>query len=229
MINTTNIQTTGTGSGVPKTISPGNVQAKLNGLTLENPSFKPDSIFVILALETVAPSEDFEGFFIDKDDESKGRYAGQVGRVKATEWPFADGTTKSGYEVSQLNDMKAFIKQLCDALSCADWLIAQNNKHETIESLYQQFDKDKPFVGKYINWCIAGKEYQNKSGYTAHDLFLPKFTKDGVPFEAKDVAKSKLITFNSADHIKKKKVSESVTSFSSGDDTPTAAGPEFDL
>jgi hypothetical protein len=228
MINTTNIQTTGTGSGVPKTISPGNVEAKLNGLTLENPSFKPDSIFVILALETISPSEDFEGFFIDKDDESKGRYAGQVGRVKATEWPFADGTTKSGYEVSQVKDMLAFMQNLCDAFGCRDWLTAQNEKHSTIESLYQQFDEDKPFANKYINWCIAGKEYTNKSGYTAHDLFLPKVTKDGVSFEAKDTAKSKLFTFNPAEHIRKKKISEPINSFGAGDDTPTTAG-DFDL
>jgi len=84
-------------------------------------------------------------------------------------------------------------------------LNSQEEKHSTIESYYTAFAKDKPFGDTFYRFCIAGKEYTNREGYKAHELFLPKYSKDGVPVEKDSVQVSKLIKYNPADHIRRKK------------------------
>ena len=86
------------GSGLPKTISPGNNTVKVNSVHLDEFKFIPGAYHLMLNVET-KPIEGFEGFMIDKDDESKGHYAGQIGRVKAAQYAFADGKTKSGVPI----------------------------------------------------------------------------------------------------------------------------------
>ena len=88
------------GSGLPKTITPGNHVLKINSIELEDFKFIDNAYHLMLHVET-APIEGFEGFMIDKDDESKGRYAGQIGRVKASQYAFADGETKSGIKIQR--------------------------------------------------------------------------------------------------------------------------------
>jgi len=78
----------GTGSGMPKTIAPGNHVLKVNSIHLEEFTFIDGAYHLMLNVET-PPIDDFEGFMIDKDDESKGHYAGQIGRVKASQYAFA--------------------------------------------------------------------------------------------------------------------------------------------
>ena len=108
---------------VNKTIQPGNIEAKLNNIELHQPPFlEADSgYYLCLNLETTKPTDDFEGFLIDKDDASKGKYEGQVGRVKASKWPYKDGTTKSGIEISRDNEMMKVMKSLCEALKLMTW------------------------------------------------------------------------------------------------------------
>lgn len=198
-LDTKNIKGGGTG-GTPKTLGPGNVVCKLNGITVEDFTLKPGAVHVMLHLEGPDQGPDFEGFWLNKDDQSLGRHKGQVARVKASEWAYADGTTKSGIAVSKENEILKFIKNLCIAFGCSDWLVAQDGKHETIESLVNALNMDKPYGEKAIEFCIAGKEYTNKNGYTDYDLFLPKYSKAGAAFG------TKVVTFNPEEHIKKKKV-----------------------
>ena len=172
--------------------------------------------------------EDFEGFFIDKDDPTQGRYKGQVGRIRFSEFPYADGETKSGIIIKRDDEILKAINNICKALSMQSWLEGQDNKHDTIQSLVSQLNADKPFTGKYLRACIAGREYQNKQGYTNHDLYLPKWSKEGLAYESADVeeALSKVVKFNVDVHIKKSKT-DVVQSF--GDATPTTSNVAGDF
>lgn len=217
-LNTKDIKTQGEG-GLPKTLQPGNVTCKINGVRLEEFKFIKGALHIILSMEG-QELENFEGFFIDKNNEKLGRHKGQVGDVKAAEYAYADATTKNGNEINRDAEMLKFLKNLCVALEIDNWLVAQNDKHDTIESLFNAFNKEKPFANKFITYCIGGKEYTNKNGYTSYDLFLPKFAKGSSPF-GKNVA-----TFNAADHIRKKKLSDQVIDFGS---SSSAANDDFQL
>lgn len=214
-LDTKNIKGGGDG-GVPKTIHPGNHKCKVNSVHLEEFKFKPGSYHIILGLETEDKGPDFEGFMIDKNNESLGRHKGQVGKVKSTEWAYADGTTKSGVEISRDGEILKFMKNFCTALGINKWLEDQDGKHDTIEQLVEAFGKEKPFADKFIDFCIGGKEYTNKNGYTDHDLFLPKYSKAGAAYGAK------VVTFDPVEHIRKKKV-EAVNEF--GNEDNTLSGP----
>ncbi len=120
------------------------------------------------------------------------------------------------------------MKTLCDALGQSAWLVDQNDKHDTIESLIKTFNKDKPFKGIFMNFCIAGKEYTGKQGHTNYELFLPKFNKSGAPFEALDVTPSKLATFVTTEHIEKSNAPSEVANFESGEHTDNTS-TDFNL
>ena len=226
-LNTKDIKT---GGGASKTLEPGNQQCKINGVELEEFKLKEGAYNLILHMEGPDLGASFEGFFINKDDESIGRHKGAVGKVKAGEWAFADGTTKSGIEVSRDQDILKFLKSLCTALGAAasKWLIDQDGKHDTIESLVGVFNTDQPFKDKFLNYCLAGKEWKDKKGYTRYELFLPKFSKSGVPFEITTAKPSKLIRYNDVDHLKRAKVTE-VTEFGNSNETPLEGGAQEDF
>ena len=227
-LSTKNI-TTG-GDGVSKTLEPGVALCKINGLSLEEFKFKDGAYNVILHLEGEDLGSGFEGFFIDKDKPELGKHKGKVGNVKGTEWAFADGETKSGVQVSRDMEMLKWLKQFCTSIGCLKWFDSQDEKHDTIESLFATFSKDKPFKDNFYAFCIGGKEYTNRGGYTAHDLFLPRYGKEGVPVELDNASPSKLLKFKPEDHIKKRKV-EPVNEFGGDTSTPgiSTDGADFDL
>ena len=221
-LNTKDIKTGG--GGLPKILQPGNAVCTITSAVLEPFKFKAGGYHILLNMEGPDLGPDFEGFFIDKNNEALGRHKGQVGRVNSGEWAFADGKTKGGIEILRDEEILKFMKNLCGALGIAKWLTDQDGKHDTIEQLILAFDKEKPFAGKKIEYCICGKEYVGKNGYTNHELFLPKFSKAGIPFGA-----ARVLKFNPDEHIRKKKV-ENVAEF--GEDTNTLEGPapsEFKL
>jgi len=222
-ISTKNIPTGGTGS-TPKNLSPGNTVAKINDITLEPFTFKEGAYHVILHLEGTDRGSEFEGFFINKDKPELGRYKGQVGRVKSGEWAYADGETKSGIKISRDTEILKFISNICKEIG-TDWLQKADGRYNTIEEFIKGFNQDKPFKDTWFNFCLGGKEYQNKEGYTAYDMFLPKYAKGAAPFEICDKENSKIMKFNEAEHIKKKKV-EPVAGFNS---PTTAASADFEL
>jgi hypothetical protein len=203
-LSTKNIKTDGEGV-VSKTLDPGINLCKINNVTLEEFKFKAGAYNIMLSLEGEDLGEGFEGFFINKDKPELGRHKGRISNVKATEWAFADGETKSKIPVSRDKEMMKFLKQLCASLGCLSWFDAQDEKHPTIESIYTAFNKDKPFKDEFFRFCIGGKEYTNRGGYKAYELFLPKYSKEGTPIEKDDVSTSKLIKYNEAEHIRKKK------------------------
>lgn len=213
------------GNGLPKTIAPGNHTLKINSVVLEDFKFIDGAKHLMLNVET-APIDGFEGFMIDKDNPDAGHYAGQIGRVKASQYAFADGKTKSGVEIQRDRSILVFIQNLCKALDTNDWFVAQDNKHDTIEEFVEAFNNDAPFKDKYLDMCVAGKEYEGKSGYTNYDMWLPKGSKDGYAYAAKG---GKVLAFNEIDHLKKLEV-KPVESFGDDDlDVPTRVSSDFSL
>lgn len=210
MISTKNIKESGSSSSVSKTLSPGNATVKIYNIRLEATPYNKEAYNIILDVEGPALGSDFEGFYVDKDFPDMGRHEGQVGRVKLTEFPFADATTPKGNVIVRDEEILKAIKNLCKETGCAAWLDAQDEKHDTVDSLINQFNHDKPFANKFLRTCIAGKEYQNKAGYTNHDLYFPKWSKDGIAYESANVdeVKSKVVKFNTDVHIKKNKTVE---------------------
>lgn len=213
------------GSGLSKTFSPGNQKLKINSVKLEPFRFIEGAYHLMLNCET-EKIEGFEGFMIDKDDSSKGNYEGQIGRVKASQYAFADGTTKSGIQVYRDKSLLLFMRNLCKALECEDWFSAQDNKHDTIEEFVAAFDEDAPYAGKWLDICVAGKEYQNKSGYMAYDMWIPKPIKGALSFSKADSGKT--MKFNEVDHLKKMEI-KPVDEFDTDEDLVTEAGSDFDL
>ena len=202
------------GNGVAKIITPGTHVVKINSVLIEkcHPTIlaqSPDAVDVIINVET-KPLEDFVGFQIDKDDASKGNYAGQIGRVKASEWPFKDGVTKTGHKVSREKNLLQFMMNLCINLNVLDWWNNQDGKHDTIEDLYEAFKIEKPFADKWYNATIAGTESVNNAGYPTYYLNVPQKIGNKRFFEPVEVPanQSNLVTYNPTLHLKQKQNKE---------------------
>jgi hypothetical protein len=213
MISTKNIPA---GGLTPKIIQPGNVDCKINAVTLDKVPYKEGAYHINLHLETEPLGDGFEGFLVDKDNPDGPRYEGQIGRVRMSEWPYSDGETKSGIIITRDIEIVKAIQNICRQTDCMKWFDAQDGVHATIEDFVEQFNSDKPFKDAFVKFCIAGREYMNKAGYMNYDLYLPKSSKGQFNMQKQGPA-SKIMTFNEAEHIKKAK-SETVSSFSAGSD-----------
>ena len=209
----------GGSSSLPKTINPGNKVLKINSLELEDFKFIGGAYHLILHVET-EPIVGFEGFAIDKDNPEKGHYAGQIGKVKASQYAFADGETKSGIKIQRDRSILIFLQNFCKTLGINEWMQAQHNKHETIEDFIAAFNKTAPFKDKYLEFCIAGKEYVGKTGYTNYDMWLPKAEKGKYAFG--EVEEGKVIIYDESVHLKKLE-NNNVASF--GDDDTDFSSP----
>jgi hypothetical protein len=215
----------GGGSSLAKTIAPGNHVLKVNNIELEDFRFIDGAKHLILHVET-EPIEGFEGFLLDKDDESKGRYTGQIGRVKASQYAFADGETKSGIKIQRDRSVLIFLQTLSKALGVNDWFAEQDGKHETIEDFVDAFNIQAPIKDKYLRMCVAGKEYLNKAGYTTYDMWLPKA--DNKKYALTELNSDKVITFDETKHLKKLEVKD-VNNFGNDDFTSPDISSDFSL
>jgi len=204
----------GEGGGMAKTIAPGNHRLKINSLVLEDFQFIDGAKHLVLNVET-EPIEGFEGFLIDKDDESKGKYAGQIGRVKASQYAFADGQTKSGIKVQRDRSLMMFLANLSKTCGIMKWFEEQDNKFNTIEEFVKNFSDNAPIKDKYLDFCVAGKEYENKSGYTAYDMWLPKAENNKYAYGEEN--SEKILKYDESKHLKKLEV-KPVENFGDDDD-----------
>lgn len=200
-----------------KTLSPGNTSAKIYDVTLK-PGYNQGSYYLVLNLEGAPISSDFEGFFIDPKDESKGRHEGQVGRVRFSQYAYETKTLPSGAKVDRDQNILKAIMTLAKALNVLDRI--NEIEADTIE---QYVEMAKPILcnDTYLHYCIAGKEYTNKEGYTAYDLFLPKLSGKKYAFSAEEKS---VLTFDESTHIlaEKKKTAETM-------DQPFEPKSEFDF
>ncbi|MCX6195552.1 MAG: hypothetical protein NTY55_02715 [Flavobacteriia bacterium] len=225
-LSTTDLSTGG--SGLPKTLAPGNHLLKINSINLDDYSFIPGAKHLMMHVEG-EPIDGFQGFLVDKDDESKGHYAGQIGRVKASQYAFADGETKTGIKIQRDRSIMMFMQNLCKTLGINDWFVAQDNLHDTIEDLIKAFNNTAPFKDIYLDFCIAGKEYVGKTGYTNYDLFLPKSDKGRYSFG--EEAGGKVLTYDEKIHMVKAKTTE-VNNFGDDDEDlsiPSKTSSDFSL
>jgi hypothetical protein len=97
---------------------------------------------------------------------------------------------------------------------------SQHNKHDTIEEFVEEFNKTAPIKDKYLEFCVAGKEYVGKTGYTNYDMWLPKAESGKYAFGESE--EGKVIVFDEAKHLKKLENKE-VSNF--GDDDDGFSGP----
>jgi hypothetical protein len=215
------------GSGTPKTIGPGNHTLKINSITLEDFQFIDGAKHLMLHTET-EPIEGFDGFFIDKDDESKGHYLGQIGRVKASQYAYANGETKSGIKIQRDRSLMMFLANLSKSYGITGWFEEQDNKFNTIEDFVKNFSDNAPIKDVYLDFCVAGKEYENKSGYTAYDLWLPKSENNKYAYG--DLDSERILKYDEAKHLKKIEI-KTVDKFGDDDDftKPTKGTSDFSL
>ena len=197
MLNTKDMSA---GSGRTKPVlDPGNHVVKINSITLDQTPYDADSYNIHLHVETAPIGGDFEGFFRDYNDQSKGRYDGQIGRVRISPFPFKDTTLPSGREISRDQEILKHMITLAETLDMRDALDSINA--ETIEDFMRECD-DLMGGSKLINMCIGGREWENKEGYVNNDLYLPRISKDGIAMEALDKENSRLLQFDRAVHVK---------------------------
>jgi len=226
-LSTTDLTTEGgSGKGMPKTIGPGNHELKINNIRLDSFRFIEGAYHLILDMET-RPIDGFEGFLRDRDDESKGKYEGQIGRVKASQYAFADGETKSGIKIQRDRSILMFLKNLSNALGITDWFTEQDNKHETIEDFVKAFNDTAPYQDKYLYTCLAGKEYENKSGYIAYDCWFAKAKNKMYGYTPNVEA---VQVYDESKHLRKIE-NKPVESFGSDDDLsiPMKTSADFNL
>ena len=200
MLNTKDMSA---GSGRTKPVlDPGNHKVKINSITFDQTPYDADSYNIHLHVETAPVGGDFEGFFRDYNDQSKGRYEGQIGRVRISPFPFKDTTLPSGREINRDQEILKHMITLAETLDMREGLDAI--EATTIEEFMK--DCNDLFTGEkgsaFINMCIGGREWENKEGYVNNDLYLPRISKDGIAMEAIDKENSRLLKFDRAKHVK---------------------------
>ena len=194
-------------------------------MELEEFKFINGAFHLILHVET-QPIEGFEGFALDKDHPEKGHFAGQIGRIKASQYAYADGETKTGIKIQRDRSILIFLQNLCKTLGINEWMQAQHNKHDTIEDFVEAFNQSAPIKDKYLEFCIAGKEYVGKTGYTNYDMWLPKAEKGKYAFG--EVEEGKVIRYDESKHLKKLETTE-VSKFGDDADDFSSNKPSTDF
>jgi len=224
MISTKKTDSEGNDNFINKSLQPGNTVIKVTRIYLDEFPFEENAYNLILEAQGV-DLDNFEGFNIDNNDESKGKHKCQVGRIKSNQWAYVNKQLNDEITIIRDDEIVKFLRAFCFCTDTTDWLDSVDDKYETIEELVAAFNDDYPFKDKWLNVCIGGREYQNKAGYTAYDLFFPKFTRNGVPFESINIehSDSKVYTFDDKEHIKRKEVKE-VDSFE-----PEKKNDDFEL
>ena len=225
MLNTKDMSA---GSGRTKPVlDPGNHVVRINSITLDQTPYDTESYNIHLHIETEPIGDTFEGFFRDYNNQSLGRYEGQVGRVRISPFPFKDTTLPSGREISRDQEILKNMITVAETLDMRDGL--DSIEADTIESFMTECNK---LMGgsKLINMCIGGREWENKEGYINNDLFLPRISKDGIAMEGLDKENSRLLQFDRAVHVKALVKKDAPTN---GTDTPfkadSGSGTDFEL
>jgi len=217
MLNTKEVDAKPTGGFIPKNLQPGNVICKINHIKTIPAVFggKPgNDLHIVLELEGEDLGASFEGYLIDKDKPELGRYKGQVGTVKASQWSYRDFQPANGDLIERDKEMIRWLKVLCIELGFPNWVDETNDKHNfaKIEDLFVQFEKEQLFKDQWFTFCICGKKYMKQNNFPAYELFLAKPSSLGRAF-CKDAAKVQ--TFNKAVHTIEPKPKD-IASFGEG-------------
>lgn len=213
------------GGKLPKSFGPGNHVAKILHIECRQPIWlKPGEnpqYEIIMDLETAPIGGDFEGWFIDKNNEAKGKFLGQTGRVKSRQWPYKDGSwknPKTGKEVifDAVEDALVFIKMIEEECG-TDFLVRTSGQFDTIEECVAGFNKEKPFKDVFFYWCIGGQAKMKDDGHFKYFMYLPKY-ETGFKLFAKEEDKSDVLPYDADRHVEKEDEPKSVGKFTPGDD-----------
>lgn len=191
MLNTSGMSA---GSGKEKPVmGPGNQVVKINSITFDVTPYAADAFNIMLHVESEPMEGEFQGFLVDPNNPNGPRYAGQVGRVRFSQYAYKDAILPNGNEISRDTEvMKAMI-----------FLSEQIGKRTELDAIQANTIED--FMVKcnvvlsgptYMNVCLGTREWENKEGYVNNDLYLPKMSKAGIPLEALGVENSRLIKYN---------------------------------
>ena len=188
------------GSGKARPLmGPGNTIVRINSITMDKTPWDAEAFQIHLHMESQPVGGEFEGFLRDQNNDSLGRYEGQIGRVRMSPFPYKDTTLASGREIQKDQEiLKAmiFVSEVLDKRTALDSIEAA-----TIEDFIGGCNK--LFANsEFFNVCLASREWENKEGYINNDLYLPKLSKDGIPMEATDKENSRLISFDKAAHVR---------------------------
>ena len=201
MLNTKDMQV---GSGKARPImGPGNREIKINRISYDVTPYDKEAHNIMLHVEGRPEGGDFEGFLRDKDNESLGRYEGQVGRGRVSPFPFKNTTLPSGREINKDQEILKSMIFLGEVLNMRDDL--DSIEAETIEDFMTQCaslftNNEKGSI--WINTCLASREWENKEGYVNNDLYIPRMSKDGVGLENLEVEDSRLLKFDQSTHVR---------------------------
>lgn len=215
------------GSGKEKpVIGPGNQVVKINSITFDVTPYAADAYNIILHVESEPMEGDFQGFLVDPNNPNSQRYAGQVGRVRFSQYAYKDAILPNGNEISRDTEvMKAMI-----------FLSEQIGKRTELDAI--QANTIEEFMTKcnsvlsgptFLNVCLGTREWENKEGYINNDLYLPKLSKAGIPLEALGVENSRLITYNINDKNHYRPVVKKDVPTTNAFEPAQAAGDDFDL
>jgi hypothetical protein len=201
MLNTKDMSA---GSGRPKPVmSPGNHKVKINSITFDKTPYDSEAYNIMLHVETEPVTGDFEGFYRDVNNQSLGRYEGQVGRIRISPFPFKSTTLPSGREINRDQEVLKSMITLAETLNMRDEL--DSVEAETIEDFMKECNTlftNGEKGSNFINICAGSREWENKEGYINDDLYLPRMSKDGIPMEAIDTENSRLLSFDKATHVR---------------------------
>jgi hypothetical protein len=218
------------GSGkVKPVIDAGNQELKINSITLNAPPYDKEAYDLQINVESRPVTGEFEGFLHDANNPNGPRYEGQVGRVSFQRYAFANTTLPSGREINRDAEIMKSLIYMAEQ-------IGKRSELDAIEAqTIEQFVTSASAIlsgDTYYNFCIAGREWENKEGYINLQLFLPKRSRDGVLIERLDVDNSNIVTFDRAKHIvalKNKSTNTATTTSTFEPVAGTVSGDDFDL
>ena len=227
MLNTKDMQV-GSGKARP-VLGPGNHEIKINRITYDITPYDSEAHNIMLHVEGRPQGDDFEGFLRDMQNESLGRYDGQVGRVRMSPFPYKNATLPSGREINKDQEILKSMIFLGEVLNMREDL--DSIEAETIEDFMTQctslFTNDEK-GSVWINSCLASREWENKEGYVNNDLYIPRISKDGVGLEKFDIENSRLVTFDASVHVRPIAKKKETTNFEPKENG-SAAGGDFEL
>lgn len=204
------------GTGVPKVIQPGNIVARVYDIKIDIPPYDPNAMNLVLYLETAPITEaNWEGLPINKDNPDLGNFSGQVARVQTQQYSYNDYTNKDGVTTTKEQAIFRWLWKFAKEIGVSAEMVANDVSGSSIEEFLENAKPYLVSMERYIHWCIGGSEYENKSGYTQYRLFVVKPDRDKLGFQLDGT--DKLIKFDPAVHIKKKKPSEPVGEFTGRD------------
>ena len=224
MLNTSGMSA---GSGKEKPVmGPGNQVVKINSITFDVTPYAADAFNIMLHVESEPMEGEFQGFLVDPNNPNGPRYAGQVGRVRFSQYAYKDTILPNGNEISRDTEvMKAMI-----------FLSEQIGKRTELDAIQANTIED--FMVKcnvvlsgptYMNVCLGTREWENKEGYVNNDLYLPKMSRAGIPLEALGVENSRLIKYNVNDKNHYRPIVVKNVSATNSFEPAAAVGDDFDL